>query len=129
MFATTTTLQLFQTCKCIFIDGTFRMSPRLWKQILIINVELADNVSFPVLFAFLPDKKKETYKKAFQEMKHLLEEHGLGELAAVQAMADFESAIRTSWSEVFPKIPLKNCLFHFNKVRPFILNISLMRFL
>ena len=105
------------------------MSPRLWKQIMIFNVELTDQVSFPVIFAFLPNKKAETYKKCFQEIKRMLEDNGIGELTATQAMADFEVAIRTSWSDVFPKIPLKNCLFHFNKVRYLIQNVHIRRFL
>ena len=86
IFASNYSLKLFQACKAIFIDGTFRMSPRLWKQILIINVELDDHLSFPVIFVLLPNKMTETYKKAFHEIRKLLEDLELPEVAATQAM-------------------------------------------
>ena len=107
-----------------YLFGTFRMSPRLWKQVLIINVELDDHLSFPVIFVLLPNKKTESYKKAFDEIRKLLQDLELPPLAATQAMADFEQAIRLSWAEVFPNIPLKNCLFHFNKVIIYHLDIN-----
>ena len=127
IYASIYTLRLFVSCRAIFLDGTFKMAPKLWKQLLIINVELDEHISFPVTFAFLPNKKKETYEKVLGELKTLVQDLGIGELAAAQAMADFEQAIRLAWTAVFPNVPLKNCLFHFNKVQYFCNNYIVMK--
>ena len=45
-----------------------------------------DHLSFPVIFVLLPNKMTETYKKAFHEIRKLLEDLELPEVAATQAM-------------------------------------------
>ena len=116
IFATNFTMNLLHKAKAIYVDGTFRMCPKLWKQVLIVNCELDDKLSVPVLFALLPDKRTLTYEAVFQKMKEFLAELNLS-LTAVHSMADFEMALRTAWTNTFPDTPLKNCMFHYSKVR------------
>ena len=122
IFATDYTLRLLHACRVIYMDGTFRMAPKLWKQIFIVNCEIDDKLSLPVLFALLPDKKTETYDTVFRTVKDLLNKLELPNLTAMQAMADFEVALRNAWSSTFPEVPLKNCMFHYDKVRTYTYN-------
>ena len=46
--------------------------PKIWSQLLTVHAKLGDLFSIPVLFAFLPNKLKETYKKVFVEMKKMV---------------------------------------------------------
>ena len=116
IFASNYTIRLLHACRVIFLDGTFKMAPKLWKQILIINCEIDEKLSLPVLFGLLPDKATVTYQACFQKIKESFEELELGQLLAIQAMADFEVALRNAWEAVFEHTPMKNCLFHFDKV-------------
>ena len=115
IFATDFTLRLLHDAKVVYIDGTFRMCPKLWKQILIVNCEIDEKLSVPVLFALLPDKQTITYEAVLQQMKALLANLNLS-LTAVHTMADFEMALRNAWCNTFPDTPLKNCMFHYTKV-------------
>ena len=116
IFATNYSLGLLRSTKAIYLDGTFRMAPKLWKQILIICVDMDDKLSLPVLFALLPDKTTVSYETVFMKIKDFFTELNLGDLTAVQAMADFEIALRNAWENCFPDTPLKNCMFHYDKV-------------
>ena len=92
------------------------MSPKLWKQVLIINCEIDEKLNLPVLFALLPNKATVTYEAVFKDIKECLISLNIPELTAVHAMADFELALRNAWVNVFPNTPLKNCMFHYDKV-------------
>ena len=92
------------------------MSPKLWAQLLIINVEFDGGIFFPALFAALPSKKTSAYVKVFSELKKALHALGIGHLLAEKAMADFERSLRNAWQDVFEYVELKNCRFHYTKV-------------
>lgn len=66
----------------------------------------------PVLFAFLPDKKLDSYTTVFEELEVLLKDRGLS-LSAQWAMADFEKNINKAVTRVFTKLVAKGCHFHF----------------
>ena len=93
------------------------MSPMLWAQLLIINVEFDGGIYFPALFAVLPSKKTSAYTKVFSEVKKALHNLGIGHLLAEQCMADFEMSLRNAWEDIFDYVELKNCRFHFTKVK------------
>ena len=93
------------------------MSPMLWAQLLIINVEFDGGIYFPALFAVLPSKKTSAYTKVFSEVKKALHNLGIGHLLAEQCMADFEMSLRNAWEDIFDYVELKNCRFHYTKVK------------
>ena len=93
------------------------MVPKLFKQLLIINVQISECLYVPALFALLPSKKTQAYTTVFNYMKKFFEDLQLGPLQSTFAMADFERSLRNAWTETFPKTPLKNCYFHYAKVR------------
>ena len=79
--------------KALSADGTFKIAPTLWGQVMIICAQIACGLWVPVMFALLPDKKYETYLAFFGCVRTCLAE--IGEtLAASFIMIDFEVAIR-----------------------------------
>ncbi|CAF0945070.1 unnamed protein product [Brachionus calyciflorus] len=53
-----------------YCDGTFDISPTLFKQVYSLHVPIKDHV-MPMLYGFLPNKKQLTYKKFFKKVKEL----------------------------------------------------------
>ncbi len=51
-----------------FGDGTFDVSPLLFKQLYTINV-IESGKNLPMIFALLPNKKGETYERLFEIIK------------------------------------------------------------
>ena len=52
----------------LWMDGTFKCCPTIFKQIYTMHIKLF-NQFFPVLMAFLPDKREVTYCRMFQLIK------------------------------------------------------------
>ena len=117
IFASNNTMGFLQAAQGVFVDGTFKMCPKLWTQILVITAQVGSNMYIPCLFALLPCKKTIAYDKVFNFITNTLREMGLGTLMANFGMADFERAIRTAWKDNFPHIKLRNCYFHYTKVK------------
>jgi hypothetical protein len=61
--------------KTVFMDGTFRQAPPLFKQIYVIlakrTVTEGNDFVFPVMYALLPDKKEKTYDCLFEMIKQV----------------------------------------------------------
>ena len=51
IFASTYTLTLMQNSQGVFLDGTFRMSPKLWKQVIFVTTEKSEK-NMSTLFLF-----------------------------------------------------------------------------
>lgn len=60
----------------VFADGTFKYSPRHFKQMYTIFA-LKNGFYIPVLHLLLQDKKQRTYKKALIAVRDLCHEHGI----------------------------------------------------
>ena len=87
--------------KTICGDGTFKLTPKPWKQIMIISAEIIEDVWIPVAFGYLPDKKKDTYNMFFGLLRSALSQYEL-ELSAKHFMCDFEPNLRNCAKGTFP---------------------------
>ena len=106
-FSTDYLLKVFARAAAISCDGTFKMSPKHWKQLFIVCAEISWlNIWIPCAFAFLPDKKQETYKAFFNLLKQNLDRIG-EKVSAEYLMCDFELGIRNSVKDIFPDVTLK----------------------
>ena len=114
LFATNQTLKILADARAISVDGTFKMAPKLWKQLFIVCAEVPGGVWLPCAFGLLPDKKESTYIKFFYRLKEALVKINC-ELSAVYIMRDFELAIANSLETVWPEIQQKGCHFHMAK--------------
>ena len=115
LFATNFTLKVLARATAISCDGTFRMCPKLWFQLFIVSGEISDGIWIPLAFAFLPDKKKETYRSFFTQLKDALSRQDL-ELSALYVMMDFEFSMRSTFKEIWNHIPVKGYLVLWQKI-------------
>ena len=94
------------------VDGTFKSSCTLWRQLFIWMVK--DNgYWFPVVFGWLPDKSEISYKVFFLMVKQKLKEFGL-ELKVKSILCDYELNIMKS-IDMFLELDIDGCFFHHKK--------------
>ena len=86
LFSSDAHLKILAKAQQILVDGTFRITPSLWTQTFIISAQVTSNVFVPVVFALLPDKKRESYDAMFSSLKENLTARGL-ELSARYLMS------------------------------------------
>ena len=114
LFSTDEHLKILSRSREILGDGTFRITPSLWTQVFIISAHVSQDVFVPTVFAFLPDKIKESYDGMWSTLEDKLKENKLS-LSAEYFMSDFELNIRNTFSDHFPEITTKGCAFHMMK--------------
>lgn len=113
-FATQEGRKILQNSKFCLMDGTFRTCPAPFYQLYSIHVDVGSNESLtatrPVVFILLPNKEKRTY----EVMLYLTKQQVPGwnpELVIV----DFEVAVISALSNIFPSAVTKGCNFHFKQ--------------
>src|SRR5690242_10657636 len=101
-------LNILAASQHIFIDATFEFVPKPFTQILIILAfDGASHLFIPVCFAFMSNKKKETYNDFFYHLK----KHQ--KLNPLYITCDYEQALIGSIAENFSGSTLVGCFFHF----------------
>ena len=101
----------------LFADGTFKFSPRHFKQMYSFFV-YKNGFYIPVLHVLLQDKKQKTYKTALSNIISLCSDQGidLKEKLATEGssiMIDFEIAMIKAIQSVFRSATIKGCKFSF----------------
>lgn len=91
------------------IDGTFKISPKNFYQVIIITCRIY-NRYFPVTYIMLPNKLEETYVYAFQ----VLLDH-LVEVKIKFIITDFEIGLSNACKKVFKEAKIRLCLFHLSQ--------------
>lgn len=107
IFSTNRNLEILSESVNWYGDGTFKTTPPLFTQLYSLHV-IKNNVNIPLIYALLPNKTAETYKKLFTALTTLKEN-----LHPETYMADFEKAALYSFSQSFPNATLRGCFFHF----------------
>ena len=98
-------LKILARAKDIGVDGTFKITPKPWKQVAIISAEVREGIWVPVAFGYLPDKKYDTYTTFFSLLKTTMASCDL-ELSARSLMTDFEINWRKAALDAFQGILL-----------------------
>ena len=82
------------------------MSPDIF-QIYTIHAQINGRI-LPCIYAFLPNKTKETYTRLFREV----EQHVAN--SPTDILMDFERAALNSFGQVYPNIEFKGSFYHFS---------------
>lgn len=97
-----------------FMDGTFKSCPSQFEQLYTIHADLGSTQEetniVPVIFALLPNRKKETYLRLFFLIKK-----ELPLWRPTKIVVDFEAAAIAAIREVFPGTSIHGCYFHFKQ--------------
>jgi len=91
-----------------FCDGTFKVSPDIFYQLFSLHVFITGTV-VPVLYAMLPNKTRETYVRLLTQLSHMRDFH------PESILTDFETAIFSAFTDVFPDATRTGCFFHFSQ--------------
>ena len=96
-------------------DATFKICPKMFYQVLIF-LAMVGGVYVTCMFAVMPNKTGNSYKKVFSMIFETFTNFGLDtEWRNHYFMMDFEIAMRNGVRSIFPNIRLIGCYFHFSQ--------------
>lgn len=107
IFASRRNLQLLARSENWYADGTFKTVPHLFYQIFTLH-GFKNNLSLPLVYALLPNKREETYAIFFRKIKELEPS-----VSPTTVTTDFEKAMVNAIRAEFPQIRHQGCFFHF----------------
>lgn len=113
VFCTNKNLDWLQASDHWFCDGTFKSSPTLFEQLIVIHGLRFDGnkvTCFPLVYVLAPNCLQRTYSRILAELKSLKPT-----LAPISVMTDFESGLRNAFVAVFPNVTMRGCWFHFRQ--------------
>ena len=95
------------------MDGTFQTCPHLFYQIFSLH-GFKNGKQFPLVYALLPDKSRQTYSRLLELVKRKTVSLELN-LSPSKFLGDFELAIKQAVDLCFPLADFKGCYFHFSQ--------------
>lgn len=113
IFATRSKLLALGRCETIYVDGTFKTCPRLFKQLFTIH-GLFGRCVVPLVYVLLSDKSAKTYYELLGLLRDAVSEAG-ATLNPRNVLSDFESGFVTAISRQFPNAKHSGCHFHFGQ--------------
>ena len=117
IFASQFQLKLYNEVDELFIDGTFKVAPKNWLQLInIFGFIRKKKIYIPLTYALLSSKSEELYDEFFTQLirniKTVNKDLCYEEL---KIMSDFELSLRKSIRKNFKGCILQGCYFHFCK--------------
>ncbi len=114
IFATRKQMKLLRRASTLYVDGTFRSTPRPYKQIYTLHAEVRGHV-VQVATCLMRNKDTGSYRQVIQALKtgvRIVTGHRLRPRTVI---VDFELAAMNAFESEFPNISVKGCYFHFNQ--------------
>ena len=110
-------INYFQEISELFIDGTFKVAPKNWYQLLnIFGYDKNHNIYMPLAFIILNAKSEEIYNEVFEKIIVLVKSHtNLKSFKDIKIMSDFEIGLRRAIKNKFEDCLLDGCYFHYCK--------------
>ena len=112
-FCTQESLEIVCESPSVFMDGTFRVVPELFRQLYTVHCFYKGQM-MPSVYFLLPDGTSDTYCRMFTSLKNAAESRGLI-FRPVHFQLDFEVAAIKAIEEMFPAAVVKGCQFHFTQ--------------
>lgn len=112
-FATTDFLHELCNATDIFIDGTFKTCPKLFHQLYTFHIIVYGEM-MPVIYALLPNKTADTYKRLFYLVKQKAEEKNWT-FSPKAIHMDFEKSMISAKKIIFLEAIIIGFLFHFSQ--------------
>ena len=91
-------INLFTKVSEIFIDGTFKIVPKNWYQLLnIFGFDDKNKIYTPLAYILLSSKNEELYNIVFAELIRIIKNNtNIKSFEGVKIMTDFELSLRKS---------------------------------
>jgi hypothetical protein len=110
MFSCRTNLTFLSKLDTIYVDRTFRCCPKFFTQLFTIH-GLQNDHYIPLVFFLLPNKSVSSYSDAFRRIVEECAKLNL-KFSPETIYADFEKAIHSAASFIWPESDIKGCRFH-----------------
>ena len=116
IWASPTQLCRLRSTEHWYIDGTFRICPNPFNQLLIIMCkDPMTNTASPDCFMLINSKTGNSYRKVFDSFRALLTCYDKVQLKLKSATVDFEQGLHLGFNQAFHGVRLIGCLFHFKQ--------------
>ncbi|CAM6031328.1 unnamed protein product [Sphagnum compactum] len=89
------------TAGTLAMDGTFSITPGLWKQTYVIFKQVPPGAFVPLVICLMTNKSAEAYHQLFTGLANWLEEHLASEWQPDRILTDFEASIRLAFRVFF----------------------------
>ena len=109
LFGTADNMTVLGSCNDLFIDGTFKVAPNLFTQLVTVHGITDDRYRLPLAYGLLPGKRQEHYQQMLNELG------SYGSFQPDTVLADFELGLRNAIEEVWPSATVRGCYFHFKQ--------------
>ena len=114
VFATKAMLNSLQSAECLYIDGTFRTTPRPYKQLITVH-GLLHGFVLPLGFCLATGKTIGHYRQLMQCLKCAVMRLFRRNLQPRKAIIDFEASLMIAVETELPLAAISCCYFHFNQ--------------
>ena len=110
-------INYFIDIKEYFIDGTFKIAPKNWYQLLnIFGYDPTHKFYMPMAYIVLSSKSEELYDEVFYQIAKLIKTHTkINSFENIKIMCDFEIGLRKAIKKNFENALLDGCYFHYCK--------------
>ena len=110
VFATDTMLGVLGAASHWMVDGTFKVAPRLFSQLLIIHGIFHGHV-IPCVYAVLPSKSQDQYQTVFRVIRTAIGR----ERAPSTIVMDLELSLHNDARQTWPDVDIQGCFFHLSQ--------------
>lgn len=101
-----------QKCTKLYVDGTFSMCPKPFKQIVAIHGMYKDRV-VPFVFCFLQSKNTALHREMFSHVAYHVDIINGRHLNSTSFVCDFEISLWNAIEATFSNASVKGCYFHY----------------
>jgi len=111
-------INMLNKCTQLYIDGTFKITPIGYYQVIIIGGFLPEIKGIiPIFFIPTTGKSQYLYEVIFRDVKTILEDNNIDyKNITNQYMLDFEISLQNAIKTVFENIKISGCYFHYVKI-------------
>ena len=113
VFATEDNLKILAEADELYMDGTFRITPRLFYQVFTVHA-FKDGQQFPLAYCLLPVKSREVYNECFTMLKSACQDRSLDVLPR-KITIDFELGLLQAVKLQFPTAKIQGCFYHYSQ--------------
>ena len=101
----------------VFIDATFRCSPKEYYQLFNILADIGEgNIIFPIFHVLMTNKSSYSYSVIFNNLNNIINKMKINfSFNNCHIMTDFEHGLRETIKEFYPDCILEGCFFHYSK--------------
>ncbi|KAL7070009.1 hypothetical protein ACQ4LE_010923 [Meloidogyne hapla] len=114
VLASRTDVARLASCDVWLCDGTFKSCPQLYYQLWVIHGRFRQAAVLPFIYALLPSKTRECYRRALDLVLIKIDEVNLGARPNV-VVIDFEKAEELALRTALPEATIHGCFFHFKQ--------------